>query len=117
MQIREAMNDESQKHLFTGIVEADECYIGGKKKKGDKKKDDDDNFLNGGGRATDKQGVMGCVERETGKVKAHTQDKFTFVELKAFLAQHIDFDKAVRWNAKYWKFGILRWQNFMVSKW
>jgi hypothetical protein len=84
-----------------------------------KKKDDDDNFLNGRGRDTDKQGVMGCVERETvAKLnKAHTQDKFTFVELKAFLDQHIDFDKAVRWNAKYWKFGILRWQNFMVSKW
>jgi transposase-like protein len=93
MQIREAMNDEKQKQLFTGIVECDEVYIGGKKKKGDKKKDDDDNFLNGRGRGTDKQGVIGVIERETGKVVAVKQDKFTFIELKAFLSQHIDFDK------------------------
>ena len=94
MQIREAMNDENQAKLFTGIVECDECYIGGKKKKGDKKKDDDDNFLNPRGRGTDKQGVIGCVERETGIVKAKMQDKFNFVELKAFLENHIDFSKS-----------------------
>lgn len=95
MQIREAMNDDNQKHLFEGIVECDETYIGGKKKKGDKKKDDDDNDINLRGRGTDKQGVIGCVERETGKVFAQKQDKFTFVELKAFLSQHIDFNKAI----------------------
>ncbi len=91
MQIREAMNDEKQRHLFTGIVEVDECYIGGKKKKGDKKKDEDDNDINKRGRGTDKQGVIGVVERESGKVVAKTQDKFTFSELKAFLEKNVDF--------------------------
>ena len=94
MQIREAMGDESQKHLFSGIVECDECYIGGKKKKGNKKKDDDDDFINPRGRGTDKQGVIGVVERESGKVFAKKQDKFNFLELKAFLESNVDFGKS-----------------------
>lgn len=56
------------------------------------KKDDDDDLPRG--RGTKKQGVIGVVERKSGKVVAKKQDKFTFVELKEFLAQHIDFDKA-----------------------
>lgn len=68
MQIREAMNNEKQRQLFTGIIECDECYIGGKKNKGDKKKSDDDNDINKRGRGTDKQGVIGIVERESGKL-------------------------------------------------
>lgn len=91
MQIRKAMADKENNQLFTGIVEADECYIGGKPKKGDKKKDDDDLPR---GRGTRKQGVIGVVSRETGEVKAQTQNKFNFLELKAFLSQHVDFDKA-----------------------
>ena len=46
------------------------------------------------GRGTDKQGVIGAVERESGKVIAKKQDKFTFEELKAFLIQNTDFEKA-----------------------
>ncbi len=65
----------------------------GKKKKSDKKKDDD-NFTNTRGRGTDKQGVIGAVERESGKVIAQKQDKFTFEELKAFLMKNTDFQKA-----------------------
>jgi transposase-like protein len=93
MQIREAMQDKEQKELFSGIIEVDECYIGGKKKKGDKKKDDDDNFTNKRGRGTDKQGVIGAIDRESKKVIAQKQDKFTFAELKAFLIQNADFEK------------------------
>jgi transposase-like protein len=91
MQIRKAMENDSDKQLFTGIVEVDECYIGGKPKKGDKKKDDDDLPR---GRGTKKQGVIGVVSRESGEVKAQTQDKFTFVEMKAFLEKHVNFEKA-----------------------
>ena len=60
MQIRKAMESEGDKQLFTGILEADECYIVGKPKKGDKKKDDDDLPRC---RGTKKQGVIGAVER------------------------------------------------------
>jgi transposase len=91
MQIRKAMENESDKQLFTGIVEADECYIGGKPKKSDKKKDDDDLPR---GRGTKKQGVIGAVEHESGKVVAKTQNTFTFVEMKAFLEKHVNFEKA-----------------------
>ena len=91
MKIREAMKDDEQAALFSGIVECDECYIGGKKKKGDKKKDDDDNFINPRGRATKKQGVIGVVERSSGRVKIQKQDKFKFTDIKAFLEKHLDF--------------------------
>ncbi len=91
MKIREAMKDDEQAALFSGIVECDECYVGGKKKKGDKKKDDDDNFINPRGRATQKQGVIGVVERATGRVKIQKQDKFKFTDIKAFLEKHLDF--------------------------
>ena len=70
------------------------AILGGKKKKGDKKNYDDDNDINKRDRGTDKQGVIGAVERESGKVIAKKQDKFTFEELKAFLIQNTDFEKA-----------------------
>ena len=38
--------------------------------------------------------VIGAVERESGKVIARKQDKFTLEELKAFLIQNTDFQKA-----------------------
>ena len=99
MKIREAMQDKEQASLFTGIVECDECYIGGKKKKGDKKKDDkkkddDDDFINPRGRGTDKQGVIGVVERESGKVVAKKQDKFDFKSISNFITRYVNFDKA-----------------------
>lgn len=92
MKIREAMQEETD--LFTGIVEVDECYIGGKKKKGDKKKDEDDHDINKRGRGSDKQGVIGVVNRETGKVKAEKQDKFDFKSISNFITRYVNFDKA-----------------------
>jgi transposase-like protein len=98
MKIREAMQDKDQLELMKGIVEVDECYIGGKKKKGDKKKDDDDNDINKRGRGTDKQGVIGVVNRETGEVRAETQDKFTFNDLKAFVSKYVDFNNSTLYS-------------------
>ena len=94
MQIRKAMETQENATLFTGIVEADECYIGGKPKKGDKKKDDNDDFINKRGRGTKKQGVIGIVERESGKVVAKTQNEFTFEQLKNFISSRVDLSKA-----------------------
>ncbi len=101
MKIREAMQDKDQSELFSGIVECDECYIGGKKKKGDKKKDDDDNFINPRGRGTKKQGVIGVVERSTGKVRAETKDQFKFKDIKAFLEKHLDFGNSSLYTDDY----------------
>mgnify|MGYP003330230137 CR=1 FL=1 len=66
--IRKAMASD-QAELLKGIVEMDECYIGGKPRK-ENKKDDDNNDGKGSprGRATKKQAVVGAVERE-GSVK------------------------------------------------
>ena len=44
--------------------------------------------------ARKKQGVLGAVEHESGKVFAKTQNTFTFVEMKAFLENHVYFEKA-----------------------
>lgn len=67
MRIRDGMKQDTS--LLSGIVEMDETYVGGKpRKKG--KKDDDDNFPpNKRGRGTNKQPIVGMVER-TGNVKA-----------------------------------------------
>lgn len=67
--IRKAMETD-QANLLKGIVEMDECYIGGKPRKENKKDDDnnDDEDKPKRGRGTKKIPVIGMVERE-GKVK------------------------------------------------
>ena len=57
MKIREAMREQGQRELLTGLVEMDEAYIGGKPRKGDpgdKPKR---------GRGTKKTPVVGMIER------------------------------------------------------
>jgi transposase-like protein len=82
--IRNAMTTE-QGELLKGIVEMDECYIGGKPRK-ENKKDDDNNDDKGSprGRATKKEAVVGAVERE-GKVKIEHVSK-TMLNNKGLLA-------------------------------
>lgn len=65
--VRLAMaNDAAQARLLFGIVEADECYIGGRPRKGNRRDDDKPNKR---GRGTDKTPVVGMVERN-GRVVA-----------------------------------------------
>jgi hypothetical protein len=116
------MEDTEQFELMTKTVKIDECYIGGKKKKGDKKDDDNDSASGGviddcipdfdengekievktsqfkRGRGTDKQGVIGIIERETGRVVAKKQDKFAFQDLKAFAKKFVDFEKSTLYS-------------------
>ena len=87
--IRAAMAaDPEQANMLQGIVEADECYIGGKPRKGNKRKDDEPPKR---GRGTKKVPVLGAVERggrvvarvaNAGKVSAKGINKFLsrFVE-------------------------------------
>ena len=91
MQIREAMNQVEHRELLTGIVEMDECYIGGKPRKG--KKYDNDNDKPKRGRGTTKAPVIGVVERkEGGKVsaKAVGKDKLKGKNLRAFVREKVD---------------------------
>lgn len=93
MRIRDAMIEQGE--LFSGIVEMDETYIGGKPRKGNKRDDD----VDGGnkskrGRGTDKTPVVGMVERG-GRVKAKVQDKskLKFKDLRRIVKENIDMEK------------------------
>lgn len=91
MQIRQAMNQIEHRELLTGIVEMDECYIGGKPRKGKKYDNDDDRPKRG--RGTSKAPVIGVVERqENGKVIAKTvgKDNLKGKNLRAFVREKVD---------------------------
>jgi hypothetical protein len=62
--------DQEQSDLLHGIIEADECYVGGKPRKGNKRDDDKPNTR---GRGTKKVPVVGAVER-FGSVVAKVAD-------------------------------------------
>lgn len=66
--IRKALADDGQ--LLRGLVEMDEAYVGGKPRKRNKRDDDQDAPR---GRATNKQPVVGIVERG-GRVKSRMVD-------------------------------------------
>lgn len=94
MRVRNAMIEQGE--LLNGIVEMDETYIGGKPRKGNKRDDDSE----GGnkskrGRGTDKQPVVGMVERG-GRVRAKKQDKtkLKFKDLRRIVRENIDFKRS-----------------------
>lgn len=83
MRIREAMVDDGD--LLSGIVEADEAYIGGKPRKGNRRDDDKPAKR---GRGTDKLPIVGVVERG-GRVVAEPSPRVNAASLSAFLARNI----------------------------
>ena len=92
MQIRKAMFQLEQRELLQGIVEMDECYIGGKPRKGQKYDEKPKR-----GRGTKKIPVIGAVERkENGKVtaKATNKDKLKGKNLRAFVRENVDTTKS-----------------------
>lgn len=94
--IRKAMaNDEKQKELLCGIVEADETYIGGKPRKGDKKE-------NKRGRGTKKTPVLGVVERN-GNVYAEVSSKKALNQkgLSKFISNNIDTSSSLLITDQY----------------
>lgn len=84
MRIREAMVDDGD--LLSGIVEADEAYIGGKPRKANRRDDDKPAKR---GRGTDKLPIVGVVERG-GRVVAEPSPKVNAASLSAFLTRNID---------------------------
>jgi len=83
--IREQMGKDSV-GMLQGIIEADECYIGGKPRKAHKHTDEKPNKR---GRGTKKQAVIGVVERG-GKVKAEPVKNTTSNTLSNFISESID---------------------------
>ncbi len=84
--IRAEMASE-QGDLLQGIVEADECYIGGKPRKGNRR--DDDGPGTPRGRGTRKTPVIGAVERR-GKVVARVADDLSGKGILRFLKDTVD---------------------------
>ena len=82
MRIREAMPVHGE--LLHSIVEADDCYVGGKPRKRTR-----NGPPNKRGRGTKKMPVIGAVERG-GKVVAQPSDSVTAAALGAFLGRHVD---------------------------
>ena len=84
MRIRRNMVNEGP--VLSGIVEADEAYIGGKPRKRNVRGNDKPNPR---GRGTDKLPIVGVVERG-GRVVAEPSPKVTAAALSSFLGRNID---------------------------
>ena len=88
MQIRKAMSQAGQRNLLTGIVEMDECYVGGKPRRGNRRDDDKPNPR---GRGTKKTPVIGAIERGgTVTAKATAKERLKGRHLRAFVRDRID---------------------------
>lgn len=73
--------------LLQGIVEADECYVGGKPRKHNQRdKDDNDNKR---GRGTKKMPIIGVVERN-GSVRAEHSKNVSGKTIGDFIERHVD---------------------------
>jgi len=98
MRIRAAMGDQGD--LLTGIVEADECYIGGKPRK--RNNHDDNTPNNKRGRGTNKMSVIGVVERG-GRVVARPSHKKELTKrgLMKFIMNNVDIESALLITDEY----------------
>jgi len=101
MKIRNAMTQYAQRELLTGIVEADETYIGGKPRKGNTKKGGG----NKRGRGTKKTPVVGVVERIKGKCRIKVEvfkgKSLNKKNLNALVRRHVDVDNATLYTDEY----------------
>ena len=88
MRIRMELSRDANAELLQGIVEADECYIGGKPRK---RNQHDDDRPSKRGRGTDKMPVIGVVERG-GRVVARpaAKSEISSAGLKRFILDHVD---------------------------
>ena len=89
MCIRRAMAGE--RRLLSGIIEADECYVGGKPRKRNRREDEPEHPR---GRGTSKLPIIGAVERG-GNVVVQPSPRVTGRSLKAFLTCNVDTDSSL----------------------
>ena len=106
MRIRRAMIQDSN-DLLSGIVEADETYVGGRPRKPNKRKDD---WNHPRGRGTHKLPIIGAVERG-GKVVARPSLQVTSQDLGAFLRRTVDSDALLVTDQFAGYNGVSRWMR------
>jgi transposase-like protein len=97
MKVREAMSQHEQRQLLTGIVEADETYIGGKPRKGCTPEGG-----NKRGRGTKKTPVVGLVERN-GSIKAEVfkNKPLNIKNLNSLVRKSVDISNAILMTDEY----------------
>ena len=110
MKIRDAMDESEQRNLLTGIVEADETYIGGKPRRNHPH---DNNHPKG--RGTKKTPVVGMVERG-GRVKAKVTKKedLNMKKLTALVRRNVDISNATLFTDEFG--GYLEIQQIMPHR-
>jgi len=104
MKIRDAMSQIKQLELLTGIVEADETYIGGKPRKGNSTKGDGGGAGGGlkRGRGTKKTPVVGMVERNGNiRAKSFHKKRLTSKNLKALVRENVDVENSTLFTDQY----------------
>lgn len=90
MRIRKAMADDGR--LLSGIVEMDECYVGGKPRKGVPKSKR--------GRGTSKTPVVGMIERD-GSVKAKVAFTLNSKKLNMLIRRNINPENSLLMTDEY----------------
>ena len=101
--IRAAMTSD-QADMLTGIVEADETYVGGKPRKANKRDDDKDNKR---GRGTDKTPIIGAVERD-GNVIAQVAEDLTGKGILNFIRHAVRTEASVLITDEYKAYNAVR---------
>ena len=101
--IRAGMASE-EAPLLTGIVEADETYVGGKPRKSNKKEDDTPNKR---GRGTKKTPIIGAVERD-GNVIAQVAHDLTGKGVLNFIMNVVNKDDSILITDEYKAYNVIR---------
>ena len=98
MKIRQAMTQQTQRELLTGVVEMDETYIGGKPRKGS-----GNGIPLKRGRGTKKTPVVGMIERE-GQIRAKVINKHKKLNIKtlnALVRENVDTENTTLITDEY----------------
>lgn len=101
--IRAAMASD-QAPMLTGMVEADETYVGGKPRKSNRKDDDKPNKR---GRGTDKTPVIGAVERD-GNVIAQVAEDLSGKGILNFIRHAVKTEDSVLITDEYKAYNAVR---------
>ncbi|MGA2781044.1 MAG: IS1595 family transposase [Smithella sp.] len=97
MKIRQAMTQQAQRELLTGVVEMDETYIGGKPRRGS-----GDGTPLKRGRGTKKTPVVGMIERD-GQIRAKVvkNKKLNIKTLNSLVRENVDTENATLITDEY----------------